>query len=469
MKQTESFELDGQTVTLETGRMAKQADGAVIVTSGNNIVLVTAVTSKRESTADFFPLTVEFSEKFYATGRIPGGYFKREGRPTGEAILNCRLIDRPIRPSFPEGYNQETQIVATILSYDGKTSANSLASIGASAALHISTAPFSGPTAAIQVAEVDGKLVINPGYEDLNKSTLALFMAGTRGGILMVEGEAEFKSEAEILAAVSFGHKAMAPIFDAQDALREKTGNKPKVQFEAPTVDPDFEKVVKDFVQDKLSAALVIKDKMERYAQFDVIKSEAKKALLADIPAADKELRSGELSKVFGDVKFHTARRMILKDGKRIDGRDTKTVRPIACEVALLPRVHGSALFTRGETQVLGTVTLGTPDDVQHIDALDGHLKKSFMLHYNFPPYSVGEAGRMGGTSRRETGHGFLAERALAAVIPNQEDFPYVLRVVGEVMESNGSSSMGTVCSGTLALLDAGVPIKGNVSGIGPY
>ena len=426
MKQTESFELGGQTVTLETGRMAKQADGSVVVTSGNNIVLVTAVTSKRESTADFFPLTVEFSEKFYATGRIPGGYFKREGRPTGEAILNCRLIDRPIRPSFPEGYNQETQIVATILSYDGKTSANSLASIGASAALHISKAPFSGPTAAIQVAEVDGKLVINPGYEDLSKATLALFMAGTRKGILMVEGEAHFKSEAEILEAVSFGHKAMAPIFDAQDALREKTGNKPKIEFTAPTVDPDFEKVVKDFVQDKLSAALVIKDKMERYEQFDIIKKEAKAALLADVDPADKELRSGELSKVFGDVKFHTARRMILKEGKRIDGRDTTTVRPIACEVAMLPRVHGSALFTRGETQVLGTVTLGTPDDVQHIDALDGHLKKSFMLHYNFPPYSVGEAGRMGGTSRRETGHGFLAERALAAVIPSQEDLSLI-------------------------------------------
>ncbi len=466
MKQTESFELGGQTITLETGRMAKQADGSVLVASGNNIVLVTAVTSKRESTADFFPLTVEFSEKFYATGRIPGGYFKREGRPTGEAILNCRLIDRPIRPSFPEGYNKETQIVATILSYDGKTSANSLASIGASAALHISTAPFSGPTAAIQVAEVDGQLCINPSYEDLNNATLSLFMAGTRKGILMVEGEAHFKTEAEILEAVSFGHKAMAPIFDAQDNLREKTGNKPKASFEVPAIDADFEKVVKDFVQEKVSAALVIKDKMERYARLDEIKSEAKTELLANIESDILDTRSSELGKVFGDVKYNTARAMILKEGKRIDGRDTKTVRPIACEVAMLPRVHGSALFTRGETQVLGTVTLGTPDDVQHIDALDGHLKKSFMLHYNFPPYSVGEAGRMGGTSRRETGHGFLAERALAAVIPSQEDFPYVLRVVGEVMESNGSSSMGTVCSGTLALLDAGVPIKGNVSGI---
>ncbi len=466
MKQTVNFELGGQEVTLETGRIARQADGSVLVSCGNNIVLVTAVTSKNEGTADFFPLTVEFSEKFYATGRIPGGYFKREGRPGAEAILNCRLIDRPIRPTFPEGYNRETQIVATVLSYDGKYSANSLASIGASTALHISQAPFGGPTAALQVAEVDGKLCINPSYEDLCRADLALFMAGTRKGILMVEGEAKFKTEAEILEAVSFGHKAMAPIFDAQDELREKTGNKPKLEFTAEQIDPDFTKVVSDFVQSKVAAALTIKDKLERYSTLDAIKTEAKEALLETVEDSMKDQRSGEVSKIFGDIKYNTARAMILKEGKRIDGRDTTTVRPITNEVALLPRAHGSALFTRGETQVLGTVTLGTPDDVQHIDALDGHLKKDFMLHYNFPPYCVGETGRMGGTSRRETGHGFLAEKALHAVIPEQEKFPYVLRIVGEVMESNGSSSMGTVCAGTMALLDAGVPIKGNVSGI---
>ena len=466
MKQIVDFELGGQKVTLETGRIARQADGAVLVSCGNNKVLVTAVSSKKEGTLDFFPLTVEYAEKFYATGRIPGGYFKREGRPTGEAILNCRLIDRPIRPSFPEGYNRETQIVATILSYDGKYPANSLASIGASAALHISQAPFGGPTAAVQVAEVDGKLCINPTYEDLQKAELALFMAGTRKGILMVEGEAKFKTEAELLKAVAFGHEAMAPIFDAQDQLREKTGNKAKTEYVAPVIDADFTKVVQDFVQSKVSEALVIKDKLERYAKLDAIKDESKISVLENVSDELKEQRSKEFGKIFADVKYNTARTMILKEGKRIDGRDTTTVRNIDCEVALLPRVHGSALFTRGETQVLGTVTLGTPDDVQHIDALDGHLKKNFLLHYNFPPYCVGEAGRMGGTSRRETGHGFLAERALHAVIPDQEDFPYVLRVVGEVMESNGSSSMGTVCAGTLALLDAGVPIKGNVSGI---
>ncbi len=468
MKQTVKIELGGQEVTIETGRLAKQADGSVLVTCGSNIVLVTAVSSKRESTADFFPLTVEYSEKFYATGRIPGGYFKREGRPTGEAILNCRLIDRPIRPCFPEGYNSETQIVATILSYDGKYSANSLASIGASAALHISDAPFGGPIAAIQVAEIDGQLVINPSFEDLGRADLALFMAGSRKGVLMVEGEAQFKKESEVLAAIKFGHQAMTPIFDAQDELREKTGNIPKREFQAPVVDPEFSQVVKDFIEEKVKSALVIKDKLERYSTLDAIKAEAKTELLEKF-SDDKDLkavREGELSSVFGDVKYNSARSMILKEGKRIDGRDTTTVRPIACEVALLPRVHGSAVFTRGETQVLGTVTLGTPDDVQHIDALDGHIKKNFMLHYNFPPYCVGETGRMGGTSRRETGHGFLAERALHAVIPDQEKFPYVLRIVSEVLESNGSSSMGTVCAGTMALLDAGVPIKGNVSGI---
>ncbi|MCB0390987.1 MAG: polyribonucleotide nucleotidyltransferase [Bdellovibrionales bacterium] len=460
------FELDGQEVTIETGRLAKQADGSCLVTCGNNVVLVTVVSSTRETDFDFFPLTVEYSEKFYATGKVPGGYFKREGRPTTEATLNARLIDRPIRPCFPEFYNYETQIVATILSFDGSTAVNSLASIGASAALHISNIPFKGPTAGLQVARIDGKFVINPPIADLEKADMDIFLAGTRNGILMVEGEAKFVSEAEVLEALKYGHEKMSVIFDAQDKLRELNGSPTRRDVVAPVIEETFLKAAQDFLKPKVEAALTIRDKQERYSSLDVAKDEAKTALLESVGDDLKAQREKELSQIFADLKYQVARSMILDKGLRIDGRDTTTVRPITCEVALLPRSHGSGLFTRGETQVLGTVTLGTPDDELTIDALEGNIKKPFFLHYNFPPYSVGETGRMGGQSRREIGHGNLAERALKAVIPNNEKFPYTIRIVSEVFESNGSSSMGTVCSGTLALLDGGVPIKGNVAGI---
>lgn len=465
--QTVSTTIGGRTITLETGRLAKQADGAVLVTSGNNMVLVTVVSSKKESTLDFFPLTVEYQEKFYATGKIPGGYFKREGRPTNQATLTARLIDRPIRPCFPEGYRYETQVVATTLSYDGTFPVEILASIGASAAIHISDIPFNGPTCAIQVGRVGGQFVLNPTGQQLETSDMDIVIAGTRNGILMVEGESQFITEADALAALKFGHESMMPIMDAIDELRKKTGAKAKRAFTPPAMDADFEKTVTAFLEPKINAALRIREKMARYAAADEAKKAAK-AQFVDTITDDKlqAQRAKELGAIVENLKYKAARFMILDDKIRIDGRDVKTVRPIACEAAVLPRAHGSALFTRGETQVLGTVTLGTGDDEQMIDALGGTVKKKFLLHYNFPPFSVGETGRMGGQSRREIGHGNLAERALKAILPDQEKFPYTIRIVSEVLESNGSSSMGTVCSGLMALLDAGVPVKGNVAGI---
>jgi polyribonucleotide nucleotidyltransferase len=466
MKQTVSFEIQGRQVTLETGRLAKQAHGSVLVTSGDNMVLVTAVSDKSTGDKDFFPLTVEYVERFYSTGRIPGGYFKREGRPTNDAILNCRLIDRPLRPCFPEGYNHETQIAATILSYDGKYPINNLASVAASAAFHISDIPFNGPIATLTVGRIGGNWVANPTNEELLTSDVEITVAGTKNGILMVEGETKFVSEADVLAALKFAHQTLLPILKAQDELREKTGNAPKRDFVAPTIDAGFKSEAEKLMMPLVKAALAQKQKQVRYGQLDAALETANEKLLPSQPAEKQGQRAKELNKIFEDLKYQAARSMILVDAIRIDGRDVKTVRPISTEVGLLPRAHGSGLFTRGETQVLGTITLGTGDDEQKIDALEGFKTKRFLLHYNFPPFCVGETGRMGGQSRREIGHGNLAERALKMVLPDYDKFPYVIRVVSEVLESNGSSSMGTVCSGTLAMLDAGVPIKGNVAGI---
>lgn len=467
MKTTVTAQVNGKSITIETGRLAKQADGSVLVTCGSNMVLVTAVSSRKESTLDFFPLTVEYQEKFYATGKIPGGYFKREGRPTNNATLTARLIDRPIRPLFPEGYRFETQVIATTMSFDGTFPLEILASIGASAALHISDIPFNGPTAAVQVGRVQGKFIANPSATQLAESDMDIIVAGTRNGIMMVEGETKFVSEADALAALKFAHDSMAPVFNMVDELREKFGNKAKRSFTPAKIDESFERDVTEFLAPKINAALRIREKMERYATADKAKKEAEEKFVKTI--SDKDLavsRKKELGTIVENVKYKVARDMILNDKSRIDGRDMNTVRPISCEVALLPRAHGSGLFTRGETQVLGTVTLGTGDDEQFVDALGGVEKKKFLLHYNFPPFSVGETGRVGAQSRREIGHGNLAERAIKAVLPDFEKFPYTVRIVSEVLESNGSSSMGTVCSGILALLDAGVPIKGNVAGI---
>ncbi len=467
MKTTVTTSIGGKQITIETGRMARQADGSVLVSSGNNIVLVTVVSSKKESTADFFPLTVEYQEKFYATGKIPGGYFKREGKPTTDATLNARLIDRPLRPKFPENYRQETQVVATTLSADGQFPLEILASLGASAALHISDIPFEGPTAAVQVARIEGQFVANPSIIQLEKSDMDIIVAGTRNGILMVEGETRFVSEDDVLAALKFGHQSLVPLFNAQDELREKTGSKSKRSYSVKEIDGGFKADAIQFLKTKIDNALSIKEKLDRYAAVDAVRAEAKATLIA--PITDDKLKSqrdAELSQIIEDLKYKSAREMILDRKIRIDGRTVTQIRPISCEVGLLPRAHGSGLFTRGETQVLGTVTLGTADDEQTVEGLNGSISRRFMLHYNFPPYSVGECGRIGIQSRREVGHGFLAERAVKAIVPDFEKFPYTLRIVSEVLESNGSSSMGTVCSATLALLDAGIPIKGNVAGI---
>lgn len=468
MINTVTTTIAGQQIKIETGRLAKQADGSVLVSSGNNMVLVTAVSAKQaKPDQGFFPLSVEFIEKFYAIGKIPGGYFKREGKPSTESVLNARIIDRPIRPLFPEGYMNDTQIVASVLSADGAFPVEILASLGASAALHISNIPFGGPTAACMVGRVDGQFIANPTPEQKAKSDMNIIVSGTKNGILMVEGEAQFISEADALAALKFGHQSLLPLLQIQEELREKTGSVAKRAFVPAAIDADFKTAAESLLTPLIEKAMSMKIKQERYAAFDTAKTTAKEALVQNI--SDDKLKSQrekELGNIVEDVKYKVARAMILDKGSRIDGRDLKTVRAISNEVGLLPRAHGSGLFTRGETQCLGTVTLGTADDEQSIEALEGSYKKKFLLHYNFPPYSVGETGRFGGQGRREIGHGNLAERAIKAVIPDHVNFPYTIRIVGEVLESNGSSSMGTVCASTLALLDAGVKIKGNVAGI---
>lgn len=453
-------------ITLETGRLARQADGAVLVSTGDNRVLVTVVSSRRETEMDFFPLTVEYSEKMYATGKIPGGYFKREGRPTNPSTLNARLIDRPIRPCFPEGYNYDTQIIATIMSADGLFPPEILASLGASTALHISDIPFNGPTAAVQIGLKDGQWKINPTPEYMQSSEADFIVAGTKNGLLMVEGESKFISEEQALEALQFAHKSMDPIFKAQDEMRAECGIE-KRSYKVYTIDKDQESKYKEFMKSKVEAGLKIKTKAERYSTL----SDARKEAVAFFKenAADKDEAKKvekDVGIVFEALKFDVSRQMVLKNGERIDGRSVTQVRPIVCDTGLLPRAHGSGFFTRGETQVLSAVTLGTSEDALSMETLNGKVSSPFMLHYNFPPFSVGETGRYGGQSRREIGHGFLAERAIKAILPDFDKFPYTIRIVGEVLESNGSSSMGTVCSGLLALLDAGVPVKGNVAGI---
>jgi polyribonucleotide nucleotidyltransferase len=461
-----SAKIGSNEFTLETGRLAKQADGSVLVTCGVNMVLVTVVSDKDESDGDFFPLTVEYQEKFYATGKIPGGYFKREGRPTNEATLTARMIDRPIRPLFPDGMRNPTQVVATVLSADGQIEPAVLASLGASAALSVSDVQFKGPTALVHVARVKGQFIANPTPAQILEADVDVMIAGTKNGILMVEGESKYVSEADCLAALKFGHETIKEFVAFQEKFVEGVA-RPKRPFEPKKIDAGFKSEVESFLTAKVAASFKIRQKAERYNAQDAFKADAKKKFIDTITDKDlKGQREKELGTIIEDLKYRVCREMILEEGIRIDGRDTKTVRPIACEVGLLPRTHGSGLFTRGETQVLSTVTLGTSDDEQMIDALKGTITKKFMLHYNFPPFSVGETGRMGGQSRREIGHGFLAERAIKAVLPDPIKFPYTLRIVSEVLESNGSSSMGTVCSGMLALLDAGVPVKDNVAGI---
>ncbi|MEM7005626.1 MAG: polyribonucleotide nucleotidyltransferase [Pseudomonadota bacterium] len=463
-KQTVSLEWAGRTLTIETGRMARQADGAVLVTYGDTTVLATAVFAKSAKPGqDFFPLTVNYMEKYYASGRIPGGFFKREGRPTEKETLTSRLIDRPIRPLFVNGFKHEVQVVLTAISYDLENDPDILGMVGASAALVLSGAPFMGPIGAARVGYQDGEYIINPTVDDLEESELDLVVAGTEDAVMMVESEAKELSEDVMLGAVMAGHEAMQPVINAIIDLAEKAAKEP-FEFEAEDHSAEL-KQIQDLVGSDLSSAYQITEKLARQEAVGEARTKAAEALVST--EEEEKAMSGEAFKsAFKEAEAAVVRGDILKTGKRIDGRALDQVRPILAEASVLPRTHGSSLFTRGETQALCVATLGTSDDEQFIDGLGGTTKAKFMLHYNFPPYSVGEAGRMGGTSRRETGHGKLAWRALQAVLPEPEEFPYTIRLVSEITESNGSSSMATVCGCSLAMMDAGVPVTRPVSGI---
>ncbi len=465
-KQVKEIEWGGRTLRLETGRVARQADGAVLATYGETTVLATVVGAKSAKPGqDFFPLTVNYQEKSYAAGKIPGGFFKREGRPSERETLICRLIDRPIRPLFADGFKNETQVIVTVMSHDMENDPDILAMVASSAALTLSGLPFMGPIGAARVGYKDGAYILNPTLDEMNdaENALDLVVAGTNDAVLMVESEAKELSEEVMLGAVTFGHEQFQPVIDAIIELAEVAAKEPR-DF-TPTDLSATEAAVNAAVEADLRAAYAIADKAERKAAVDAAKDKAKESILG---ALDEVTASDEVN--FGDAFKHVesgiVRNNILDTGLRIDGRDTKTVRPILAEVGILPRTHGSSLFTRGETQAIVVATLGTGDDEKMIDDLDGKRYENFMLHYNFPPYSVGEAGRVGFTSRREIGHGKLAWRAVRAVLPGADEFPYTIRIVSEITESNGSSSMATVCGSSLSLMDAGVPIKRPVAGI---
>ena len=453
------LEWGGTKLVLETGKVARQADGAVMVSLGETKVLCTAVAAQSPKPGqDFFPLTVNYQEKAFAAGKIPGGFFKREGRPSENETLVCRLIDRPIRPLFPKSFKCETQVICTVLAHDMENNPDIAAMIGASAALTLSGVPFFGPIAAARIGWIDGAYVLNPTVDQMDESELDLIMAGTHEGVLMVESEAKELSEEIMLGAVNFGHQAVKPVIDAIIELAESCAKEPRALPEEPAEIADINKVLKGFAKG-FETAYKIADKTDRQAALNEVRAEAKTALGDEYDAV---LVGGLIKGMEADV----VRGAILKTGVRIDGRDTKTVRQIVAEAGFLPRAHGSSLFTRGETQAMVVATLGTGQDEQIIDALVGESRSSFMLHYNFPPYSVGEAGRVGSPGRREIGHGKLAWRALRPLLPTKEEFPYTIRLVSEITESNGSSSMATVCGGSLAMMDAGVPLKRPVAGI---
>lgn len=463
MQFTYSTEIGGKTLSISTGKIAKQASGAAIVQYGETQVMVTVVSSKDERDVDFLPLSVEYQEKIYAAGRIPGNYFRREvGRPSEKEILTCRLTDRPIRPLFPKGYRCETQVIGTVLSMDKENEPDILCIIGASAALSISDIPFDGPIGAIRVARVNGEFVFNPTVSQMKDPAcdINVVIAGSKDGVTMVEGGADFASEGEILDAIFKGHEAIQPIIAIQEQLQESIG-KEKRAFVVPEADADLAARVEEVAAIALANGLKVNDKMVRKANVSAVKAQLMETLGDDY--AD---RKGEVMEAFEGLMKKVSRKIVLEEGCRIDGRAFDEVRPITCEAGILPRPHGSGLFTRGETQVLGVLTLGSGQDEQRIETLSGDTTKPFMLHYNFPPYCVGEVKRFGAPSRREYGHGALASRALERIIPDREGFEYTIRLVSEVTESNGSSSMGTVCAGTLALMDGGVPIKAPVSGI---
>jgi polyribonucleotide nucleotidyltransferase len=466
MFNTQSVSIDwaGKKLTLETGRIARQADGAVFATLGETAVLATAVFAKEAKPGqDFFPLTVNYQEKYFASGRIPGGYFKREGRPTERETLISRLIDRPVRPLFVDGFKNEVQVIVTTLSWDGENNSDILAMVAASAALTISGVPFMGPIGASRVGWIDGRPVLNPPIADMAKSQLDLVIAGTADAVMMVESEVKELTEEQMLQAVSFGHKGFQPVIDAIINLAEKASKAP-FEFEAPDHSATKQKVM-DLVASDLRAAYQIVKKEERHEAVGAAKKKAAETVVKSEANPDG-VDANVFKEVFKSVESDVVRSRVVKEKARIDGRAVDKVRPIAIEVGCLPRTHGSALFTRGETQSIVVATLGTGEDEQYVDGLGGTTKEKFMLHYNFPPYSVGETGRMGSPGRREIGHGKLAWRALQAVLPSAEQFPYTIRLVSEITESNGSSSMATVCGSSLALMDAGAPLARPVAGV---
>ena len=455
--------IGGKEITIETGRIARQADGAVQVSYGDTVVLVSACSRRQpRDKVDFFPLTVDYRENYYAAGRIPGGFFKREGKPSEKEVLTCRLIDRPIRPLFPSGYRCDTQIIALVLSADGENDPDIHGITGASAALMVSDIPFETPIAAVRVGLVGGQLVINPTSRDLKESQLNLIVAGSEEAIVMVEAGAREVSEATMVEALAFGHEHIKQLVPLQRQLADRLGVRKRPLDSRPVDEELFSQISQQVSADLRDALDTTKHgKRGSYEQVDKVKE----ALLSSYPEESADLRS-DASAIFDRIKEQIFRDDILERKKRPDGREFDAVRPITCEVGLLPRTHGSALFTRGETQALVTATLGTSDDIQKIDIMEGESSKRFLLHYNFPPFSVGETGFMRGPGRREVGHGALAERSMLPVVPSEDKFPYTIRIVSDILESNGSSSMASVCGGILALMDAGVPIKAPVAGI---
>jgi polyribonucleotide nucleotidyltransferase len=458
----EEIEWGGRKLVLETGRVARQADGAIVATYGETVVLATAVGDHSPKPGiDFFPLTVNYQEKYFAAGKIPGGYFKREGRPTERETLTSRLIDRPIRPLFAEGYRNETQVIVTVLSHDMENDSDIVALVAASAALTISGIPFMGPIGAARVGYIDGEYRLNPPLDDMPNSKLDLVVAGTADAVLMVESEAQELSEKVMLDAVMFGHRSMQPVIDGIIRLAERAAKEPR---DLPVVeDGTLLEAIAKVAEADLKAAFQIPEKHVRGDRISAIRKATAPQFVGE---GEGKLPENKFKNLFHDLEARVMRNAVLDTSRRIDGRDLKTVRPIVAEVGTLPRTHGSALFTRGETQALVVATLGTGEDEQYVDSLEGTYKQHFMLHYNFPPYSVGETGRMNAPGRREIGHGKLAWRAVHPLLPAKESFPYTIRIVSEITESNGSSSMATVCGTSLALMDAGVPLKRPVAGI---
>jgi len=455
------LEFHGRPLSIEIGRVAKQADGAALVQYGETVVLVTAVAARDlKLDTDFFPLTVDYQEKTFAAGKIPGGFFKREGRPSEKEILTCRLIDRSIRPLFSEGLRCETQVIATVLSADRENDPDIVAMLGASVALHVSDIPFNGPLAGVRIGRNNRQWVINPTQNQLDESDMDIFLSGSQDAIVMVEGGAQMVSEDEILEALYAGHQAIQPLIEIQEQLRREIG-KSKREVPLAKLDQAVVRRVEELALAKLKQALEVPEKLERYKRIAEVKGVVVPQALAEFPDKQKDIKGA-----FEELKRNVFRGLVIHQERRIDGRGLKDIRPITCEVEVLPRTHGSALFTRGETQALVVTTLGTTSDEQRVDALIGEHFKKFMLHYNFPPFSVGEVKFLRGPGRREIGHGNLAERALLPVLPAEESFPYTIRIVSEILESNGSTSMATVCGGSLALMDAGVPVSAPVAGI---